>query len=144
LDCVKDSVLVRPGSEGDFPAVARIQVRCPETAQWPLGDYSGFPLLVAYLNGKPAGFCSWRQSTADEAEILNLAVEPACRRHGVASSLLDKVSELAQGAIFLEVAESNLAAIALYRKHGWKDIAMRSGYYNQGTLDAVVMKKRSW
>ena len=135
---------VRPAVECDFPAIARIQQRCPETAQWPLGDYSGFPLLLALVDARPAGFCSWRQSTPDEAEILNLAVDPAFRRRGVGSALLNKVAELARGAIFLEVAESNSPAIALYRRQGWADIAVRRGYYNQGTVDAVVMKKRSW
>ena len=41
---------VRPAVECDFPAIARIQQRCPETAQWPLGDYSGFPLLLALVD----------------------------------------------------------------------------------------------
>jgi ribosomal protein S18 acetylase RimI-like enzyme len=139
-----DRIQVRPASEADFPAVARIQQRCPETAQWPLGDYSGFPLLVALLDNSVAGFCSWRQSAPDEAEVLNIGVGPDFRRRGVASALLNKVAELAHGTIFLEVAQSNSPAIALYRKQGWTDIAVRAGYYNQGTIDAVVMKKSSW
>jgi [ribosomal protein S18]-alanine N-acetyltransferase len=137
-------LLVRTAREVDFHAIARIQRRCPETAQWPLGDYSGFPLLLALKNREPVGFCSWRQNAPDEAEILNIAVDPAARRHGVGSALLDKVSELAEGTIFLEVATTNSAARALYSKHGWREIGVRSGYYNQGTVDAVVMKKCSW
>lgn len=143
-----DSVLIRPASERDYGAVARIQTRCPETAQWPLGDYSGYPLLLGLLPGPsgpvPAGFCSWRQSAADEAEILNLAVDPAFRRRGVASALLSAVSGQAQGTIFLEVAESNSRAIALYRKLGWEFAGVRPGYYDHGVVNAVVMKKRSW
>ena len=137
-------ILVRPGSEDDLPAVERIQQHSPETAQWYLDDYLNFPLLVALLDNAPAGFCSWRQCAPDEAEILNLAVDPAFRRRGVGSALLHRVSELARGAIFLEVAESNSPAMALYRKQGWVNISIRSGYYNQGTVNAVVMKKRSW
>lgn len=137
-------ILVRPARERDFAAIARIQVRCPETAQWPLGDYSGFPLLVALIENAPAGFCSWRQTAPDEAEILNIAVDPDFRRRGVASALLSAVSAQAQGEIFLEVAESNLAAIALYRGHGWEPAGIRAGYYNHGSVNAVVMKKRSW
>jgi ribosomal protein S18 acetylase RimI-like enzyme len=139
-----EPILVRPALELDYPAIARIQYHCPETAQWPLGDYSGYPLLLAVISGRPAGFCSWRQSAPDEAEILNIAVDPAFRRRGVASALLTRVCEHAQGTIFLEVAEPNSPAIALYRKHGWEDAGLRAGYYDHGIVNAVVMKKRSW
>jgi ribosomal-protein-alanine N-acetyltransferase len=138
------AILVRPALEGDYPAITRIQYHCPETAQWPLGDYSGYPLLLAAIGGEPAGFCSWRQSASDEAEILNIAVDPPWRRRGVASALLTAVCQQAQGAIFLEVAEPNIPAIALYRKHGWEEVGLRAGYYDHGIVNAVVMKKRSW
>ncbi len=139
-----EPILVRPATDLDYPSIARIQYHCPETAQWPLGDYSGYPLLLAVIADRPAGFCSWRQSAPDEAEILNLAVDPAFRRRGVASALLNRVCEHAQGTIFLEVAEPNSPAIALYRKHGWEDAGLRVGYYDHGIVNAVVMKKRSW
>jgi [ribosomal protein S18]-alanine N-acetyltransferase len=139
-----DRVLVRAALERDYPAIARIQYRCPETAQWPLGDYSAYPLLLAVVADHPAGFCSWRQSALDEAEILNIAVDPAFRRRGVASALLTALCESAKGTIFLEVAEPNSPAIALYRKHGWEDAGLRAGYYDHGIVNAVVMKKRSW
>jgi [ribosomal protein S18]-alanine N-acetyltransferase len=136
-------VVVSAGREQDFPALARIQQQCPETAQWPLGDYFGFPLLVARIGSVIAGFCSWRQTSSDEAEILNLAVDPLCRRRGVASALLAEVTDSARGAVFLEVAEDNSTAIALYRKLGWTNVGTRPGYYNQGSTNAVVMKKSS-
>ena len=137
-------MLIRPAAARDHPAIARIQYHCPETAQWPLGDYSGFPLLIALIENTPAGFCSWRQTAADEAEILNLAVDPGFRRRGVASALLSAVCEQARGNIFLEVAEPNLPAIALYLKLGWEQTGVRAGYYNHGSVNAVVMKKCSW
>lgn len=138
------TVAVRRAIERDYPAIGRIQCRCPETAQWPLGDYSGYPLLIALMGNRPAGFCSWRQSGPDEAEILNIAVDPGFRRRGVASALLNAVCEEARGVIFLEVAEPNAAAIALYSKHGWERAGIRPGYYDHGIVNAVVMKKRSW
>ena len=141
---MRDPVLIRPALERDYPSVARIQYRCPETAQWPLGDYSGYPLLLAAIGDRPAGFCSWRQSAPDEAEILNIAVDPEFRRRGVASALLTALCDQARGTIYLEVAEPNLPAIALYRKHGWEYAGLRAGYYDHGVVNAVVMKKRSW
>ena len=139
-----ESILIRSAYARDYAAISRIQYRSPETAQWPLGDYSAYPLLLALLGNEPAGFCSWRQTAPDEAEILNIAVDPAYRRRGIGSALLNRVCAESKSAVFLEVAESNAPAIALYRKQGWREAGMRPGYYAQGTVNAVVMKKSSW
>jgi ribosomal-protein-alanine N-acetyltransferase len=124
--------------------VARIQARSPETAQWPVGDYSNYPIHVALCDGQIAGFCSWRQSAPDEAEILNIAVDPHFRRRGIGSALLRAVVADARGAVFLEVAEHNIAAISLYCKLGFESSGVRLGYYDRGNVNAIVMKKGSW
>lgn len=100
-------------------------------------------MLVAVIDGVRAGFCEWRQTAPDEAEILNLTVDPAYRRRGVASALLAALIEAAKGSIFLEVAEDNAAALALYHRFGWEPVAVRKGYYYPGNVNAVVMKKSS-
>ena len=138
------SIVVRKGSERDYPAIARIQQTCLEAAQWPVGDYAAFETLIALAEGQPAGFCAWRQTAPDEAELLNLGVDPAARRRGVASALLDALCTHARGDIFLEVAEPNGPAIGLYTRQGWLPVAVRRGYYAGGKINAVVMKKRSW
>ena len=64
---------------------------------------------------------------ADEAEILTIAVDPALRRTGIAARLLRALhSELAQegiGRVYLEVAADNTAALSLYRRFGFIDLA---------------------
>jgi ribosomal-protein-alanine N-acetyltransferase len=137
-------VTTRVATERDYPAIAAIQAACPEAAQWPVGDYSNFPVLIAFTGVEPAGFCAWRQVGEDEAELLNLAVMPEARRQGVGGALLEAVREAATGHIFLEVAQTNSPAIALYRKFGWEPVAVRQGYYDTGKTNAVVMKKGSW
>ncbi len=131
--------------ESDYPAIARIQQASPEAAQWPVGDYSNFRILIALLAGEGkgiiAGFCAWRQSAPDEAELLNVAVSPASRRMGVASALLGALRREATGKIYLEVAEPNQPAIALYEHHGWVRVGVRNGYYKQGSVNAIVMAK---
>ena len=136
-------IVVRKASERDFPAIARIQIACLEAAQWPVGDYSSFGMLLALVEGQPAGFLAWRQTDAQEAEVLNLGVHPAWRRRGVGSALLEAVREAASGDVFLEVAETNVEAIALYERNGWVRVALRRGYYEKGRINAVVMKKSS-
>src|SRR5690606_27858368 len=80
---------------------------------------------------------------ADEAEVLTLAVDPAWRRRGLASALLRQgLARLAaEGArtAFLEVGEDNAAALALYRRLGWRTAGRRKAYYRRGA-DALVMQ----
>ncbi len=135
-------ITVRDGLEKDFPAVARIQQQCAEAAQWPLGDYSGCRLLIAELDGRIAGFCTWRQAAPDEAELLNLGVAPDARRSGLATALLNELERRAAGDIFLEVAEHNHAAAQLYTHRGWVPVGLRKRYY-PGDINAIVMKKGS-
>lgn len=136
-------IKIREGTARDFAAVGQMQRECAEAAQWPLGDYSGFGLLVAEFENTPAGFCWWRQASGEEAELLNLCVIPSMRRRGIARAFLQALRDTAKGDIFLEVAENNTAARKLYCGSGWIEIGTRPGYYPNG-VNAVVMKNRSW
>ena len=111
-----------------------------------LGSVGGFGLLVRADSQAPAGFVLAR-AIAGEAEILTLAVDPAARRGGLGLALLAAAAALAQengaGAIFLEVADDNVAAIALYAKAGFAEVGRRRGYYlrpDGATADARVLR----
>lgn len=90
----------------------------------------------------PAGLVIWRR-LFDEAEILTLAVLPPWRAQGVGGRLLGAAmaDSAAQGAatMFLEVAADNVAAQALYRRHGFALLGRRKGYY--GGVDALTMRR---
>ncbi len=84
----------------------------------------------------------------DEAEILTIAVSRQLRGKGIASSLLAQhMSQLAgRGveSVFLEVDPQNAAAVALYRRHDFKIIGERPGYYRRpgaSPVKAQVMRK---
>jgi len=86
------------------------------------------------------------RAVAGEAEVLTLAVAPGRRRQGVAHGLLDAglATAIAAGAerAFLEVAEDNGPAIALYRASGFTDAGRRPGYYarrGSAPVDALVL-----
>lgn len=87
------------------------------------------------------------RAVADEAELLTIATDPCRRRQGLARQALGRIEAMAaqRGAqrMFLEVADDNRAAIALYRASGYHRIARRSGYYEAagGRTDAVIMQK---
>lgn len=84
----------------------------------------------------------------DEAHVLNLCVDPACRRHGAARLLLERMlGEARQAearAIMLEVRPSNKGARALYTDYGFRHIATRPGYYpaEGGLEDAWLLSRR--
>lgn len=85
---------------------------------------------------------------ADEAEILTLATDPAHRRQGLARTILTTAQSAAQQAeirsIFLEVAEDNTAACALYRQAGYHQVGRRPGYYmpkDGAAIAALVLRK---
>jgi ribosomal-protein-alanine N-acetyltransferase len=80
--------------------------------------------------------------TADEAEILTLAVAPQARGKGLGRALLSAAIGEAQrrgaGAIFLEVGSDNPAALALYARLGFANVGSRKGYYRG--RDALVLR----
>lgn len=77
----------------------------------------------------------------DEAHLVVLAVEPACRQRGVGTALLWGLLQWAreQGArrMTLEVRADNEAALALYRRFGFVELGRRPGYY--GEVDGLVL-----
>lgn len=77
----------------------------------------------------------------DTAEIANIAVNPAFRRQGVASLLLDTALDGMEAELFLEVRRSNAPAIALYQKYGFEPYNIRRNYYEKPREDAILMKK---
>lgn len=86
------------------------------------------------------------RTVADEAEILTLAVRPSARRSGLGGRLVKRgmVEAAARGAtrLFLEVAEDNAAARALYARAGFSQAGLRRRYYARadGTaVDALVL-----
>ena len=81
---------------------------------------------------RPDGFILMRV-VADEAEILTLAVRPSARRRGLGEALTDQAladaRALGADRAFLEVAEDNVAARALYARLGFTEAGRRRAYY---------------
>ena len=81
------------------------------------------------------------QVIAGEAELLTIAVDPACQGRGFGQQLLQHVLDRAVTAraeqIFLEVRESNIAAITLYEKNGFCEVGRRPNYYPVKAIHSV-------
>lgn len=85
------------------------------------------------------------QLAADEAEILSIGVAPDWQRAGLGVRLIEGLIRASRRGeaqkIFLEVAEDNAAARALYAKLGFQEIGRRKGYYKRpsGAVDALTL-----
>lgn len=94
--------------------------------------------VIAYIIGRVI---------APEGEIYRIATLPEKRRRGIAYRLLDYAVKTERGrdleTLFLEVRSQNLAARALYRAYGFKEVGRRKNYYKDPTDDAIVMLKAS-
>lgn len=99
------------------------------------------------LTGDDRAFALLRV-TLDEAEVLTIATAPEHRRKGLARAVLAQAETAAQAlgaaVIFLEVAEDNDAARALYAQAGYAQIGRRPGYYlpkDAAPVAALVLRK---
>lgn len=79
-----------------------------------------------------------------EGDITSVAVHPDFRRRGLALRLISEFEAMLPDDaedIFLEVRESNSAAVSLYEKCGFKAISIRKNFYDSPVENAIVMKK---
>ena len=97
---------------------------------------------VCQIRTLPVGFVILRGFT-DDGELLQIAVDRDARRCGIADLLMTAALGYAREknlkAVFLEVRMSNDAAVALYKKHGFKSVRFRKDYYSNPLEDALVM-----
>ncbi len=121
-------------------------------APWPAAEIErlmrimgGFAVLAEA--DAPQGFVLTR-TVSDEAEILTLAVAPAFRRQGLGRALVEAAALEAarRGArsFFLEVAEDNPAALALYESADFQAVGLRRAYYarpDSKPVDALVLRR---
>ena len=130
---------VRGATADDVAAIAAIQEASPEASQWDPASYLDYECSVAAGGGRVLGFLVVRQIAADEREILNLAVDPSERRHGVARKLLENELRRVKTRWFLEVRASNSSAIKLYESAGFRKGGRRESYYSNPAETGIVM-----
>jgi N6-L-threonylcarbamoyladenine synthase len=142
---------LRPMSLNDLEAVADLEARVMEgTAHqvWSRNMFyeelsqPGSTWWVAHDRGQIVGFAG-AQHTADGLDIMDVVVDPARRREGIATRLLARVTYdgqmLGATSATLEVLHSNESALELYRKLGFTQVGLRRDYYGPGS-HAVIMR----
>jgi ribosomal-protein-alanine N-acetyltransferase len=141
--------VVRKFEPHDANSVDEILGQSPQAAEWSLKSIEqlhrrGEIAWVVEIASRIEGFLAAR-AVVDEAEILNLCVDPAKRRTGNATALVEtalaEFQQMRVKAVFLEVRQSNGSAISFYEKLGFVSIGRRPAYYKNPTEDAVLMMR---
>ncbi len=82
--------------------------------------------------------------SADEAEIVNVAVREDCRHAGIGYRMLTRLMELGKerGVLHftLEVRKNNAPALHLYEKLGFVRVGIRKDFYEKPTEDALILR----
>ncbi|MFC3902406.1 ribosomal-protein-alanine N-acetyltransferase [Acinetobacter marinus] len=141
------SIQIRTMQDSDINAVCAIEQQVqfhPWTASQFADSVQRYQATIVERDGEILGFCIV-QKVLDEANLLLMAIDPKCHGQGLGTLLLnDAIERLGDACvqIFLEVRESNYAAIALYEKVGFHQIDLRKNYYpapNRQKEHAVIM-----
>lgn len=113
--------MIRTMQASDIDSVAHIE-KLVQTHPWSrqqfLESLDAYQCTVIELNHKVVGFCIL-QPVLDEANLLLMAIDPQMQGKGLGYELLEASIERLKNQpvqIFLEVRESNKAAIGLYEK----------------------------
>jgi len=141
--------VVRPFASGDSAEVeailqeSRLTFALPTVVpSEPVAGFGASAFFVCEFEKKIVGTIAWR-NLGEEVEILDIAVNRAHRRQGHGYFLLrqfvQRLSELSVHNIFLEVRESNVPAISLYKKVGFQISGLRPNYYRNPQENAFLM-----
>ena len=126
--------MIRLMQNTDLVAVTQIE-KLVQSHPWTQKQFeesiASYQSTVIEVQGAVVGFCIL-QPVLDEANLLLMAIHPSQQGKGLGYQLLDQSIAMLKNdpiQIFLEVRESNQAAIALYEKADFHQIDLRKNYY---------------
>lgn len=120
----------------------RLHALCFPHKPWSAADFADLKKSGCDIVASQNGFIVYR-ATLDEAELITIGVHPDARRSGIAATMIELMVRdlVARGVekVFLEVAENNHPARALYERHGFTVAGRRPNYYDG--IDAILMAR---
>ncbi len=148
-EATRNRVTLAPMSQDDLDAVIAIE-QTAYSHPWTRGNFrdSLNPLFEAqclWLDGELLGYFLAMHGV-EEMHLLNITVAPDRQGQGWGHMMLDALSLMSRHAgaqwLWLEVRQSNLRALKVYERYGFKQVSIRKDYYPAGRLQrehAVVM-----
>ena len=160
---------IRPATIEDLPRILELERATQTAAHWTENDYRAAiagseprrrtdvlemddtdSMLVQFADEsrfapEPGvqGFVV-AQFIGQEVEIENVVIAQGMRRFGLGSLVLERLLKDVQNQgirhVFLEVRESNVAAIRLYEKAGFLVTGRRKSYYRDPDEDALLLE----
>ena len=131
----------------DAAAVEEVERACfsmpwSRESFWEEASQEAAYYLLALDDGEVIGYVGvWL--LGGEGHITNVAVAPERRRRGIAQALLLGLMKISHGrgvrSMTLEVRPSNEAALALYKKFGFRSVGRRPHYYTDNDEDAEIL-----
>lgn len=148
---------IRPFKTSDLEGVIQINREClPEnySPHFFINLYKRFPatFIIAEVNGEIVGYIMCRIETgipsfkllgvAKKGHVISIAVLPTHHRKGIGYALIREATKAMVNynakECYLEVRESNIPAVYLYKKLGFETVRTVRNYYADGE-DAFVM-----
>lgn len=136
-----------PMTAEHIPQIAALERACfsrpwsEDMLREELWNESAVVIVAEGEDGTVLGYAGL-QTVLDEGYIDNVAVDERFRRQGVADELIAAFVRFGRAKLAfltLEVRASNAAAIALYAKHGFRQVGRRKNYYEAPQEDAILM-----
>ena len=148
----KTKIRVRIAKSSDLDDIYELDVQTfampwsKEALSYDILENDSAFVIVAEYEGEFAGYADiW--TVLDEADLNSIAVRVDFRRKGIGDAIMLTMTEMlsANGVatINLEVRVSNIPAIKLYKKYGFKECGVRPGYYLDNGEDALIMKRET-
>ncbi len=138
-----------PAGLRDLGALRKLEHECFAVDAWPLIDLlavlsmPGIVRLKAMVVDQMVGFAAADTHPEEKLGwITTIGVSEPYRRHGIAAALLAECEErMRVPRIRLSVRVSNISAISMYLKFGYREVGKWAKYYDGGE-DALVLEKQ--
>ena len=140
--------MIREFTLGDEKEISALEIECfssPWSENAVLESYNlNTKFFVFEEKGKILGYAGL-QIVLSEGYVTNIAVTKSARGKGIGKALVDALIGYSEAQnlsfISLEVRESNIPAISLYKKCGFKDMGKRKNFYQNPREDANILTK---
>lgn len=148
----KTKIRVRIAKSSDLDDIYELDVQTfampwsKEALSYDILENDNAFVIVAEYEGEFAGYADiW--TVLDEADLNSIAVRVDFRRKGIGDAIMlamiEMLSTSGVATINLEVRVSNMPAIKLYKKYGFKECGVRPRYYLDNGEDALIMKRET-